>query len=117
MNAKELAKEFTDLCAKGEFAVAGERFWSDEVVSLEAMGEMPVATSKAAVKQKSAWFAANNQIHDLTIEGPFVHGNQFLVRFDIHLTPKGGSRTRMLEAGLFTVQDGKITEERFFPID
>ena len=41
MNTQELAKAFTDMCAKGELEAAGKKFWSDDVVSLEPMtGEM-----------------------------------------------------------------------------
>ena len=41
MNTKELAKAFTDLCAKGELDAAGKKFWSDDIVSREPMtGDM-----------------------------------------------------------------------------
>ena len=41
MNTQELAKSFTDMCAKGEFDAAGKKFWSDDVVSREPMtGDM-----------------------------------------------------------------------------
>jgi predicted ester cyclase len=47
-----------------------------------------------------------------------VHGDQFAVRFTMDVTPKtgdtAGQRMQMTEIGLYTVQGGKITEERFF---
>jgi ketosteroid isomerase-like protein len=46
--------------------------------------------------------------------GPFLHGDQFAVRFTLDVTQPNGERTVMEEVGVYTVRDGKITEERFF---
>jgi hypothetical protein len=43
-----------------------------------------------------------------------VHGDQFVVRFKIDMTPKGGQRMSLDEVGLYTVKNDKIIEERFF---
>jgi len=48
------------------------------------------------------------------VEGPYVHGDQFVVRFKMEVTPKGGKRMNLDEVGLYTVKNGKIVEERFF---
>lgn len=37
MDTKQVAEEFTRLCKAGKLEEAGERFWSDDVVSIEAM--------------------------------------------------------------------------------
>ena len=47
-------------------------------------------------------------------EGPFVHGDQFTLRFTMDVTPKGGARMTMDETALYTVKNGKVVEERFF---
>ena len=78
MNTQEIAKTFTDMCAKGE------------------------------------WWYANHEVHNAKVEGPYVHGDQFVVRFTMEVTPKGKSRLKLDEVGLYTVQNGKIVEERFF---
>lgn len=115
MTNQELANAFTDLCKKGEFDEAGKRFWSDEIASIEPMeGEMSNIKGRAAVEAKGAWWYANNEVHNVVVEGPYVHGDQFVVRFKMDLTPKGQARVSMDEVGLYTVRDGKITEERFF---
>ena len=58
---------------------------------------------------------ALRQIHGVQVEGPYVNGDQFVVRFKMDLTPKAtGERRTMDEVGLYTVKDGKIVEERFF---
>ena len=56
MNTQELAKAFTDLCAKGELEAAGKKFWSDDIVSREPMtGDMAVLKGRKAVEGKSEW--------------------------------------------------------------
>ena len=115
MTTLEIAKAFTELCVKGEFDKAGQTYWSDDVVSCEPMeGPMAHVKGRHAVETKSAWWYANNEVHSVKVEGPYVHGDQFTVRFTMEVTPKGQSITTMDEHGLYTVRDGKIVEERFF---
>lgn len=115
MSTQELAKTFTQLCKEGKFDEAGKRFWSENVVSREPMeGDMATLKGRAAVEKKGEWWYANHEIHGVKVEGPYVHGDQFVVRFAMDVTPKGGSRMSMDEVGLYTVKDGKIAEERFF---
>lgn len=115
MKTQELAQAFTQLCKEGKFEEAGKRFWSDEVVSREPMeGEMAMMKGRAALEKKGEWWYANNEVHSVKTEGPYVHGDQFVVRFTMDVTPKGGARASMDEVGVYTVKDGKIAEERFF---
>jgi hypothetical protein len=114
MNTKEIAKAFTDLCAKGEFDAAGQKFWSNDVVSLEDMpGDGARVEGRKGVEAKGAAWYANHTVHEARVEGPYVHGPQFAVRFILDVTPKGGKRISMDEIGLYTVANGKIVEERF----
>ena len=115
MNTQEIAQAFTAMCASGKFDEAGRAYGSDDVVSCEPMtGDMAQIKGRAAVEAKGAWWYANHEIHSVKVEGPYVHGEQFLVRFTMDVTPKGGARMGMDEMGLYTVRDGKIVEERFF---
>ena len=115
MSAQEIAKTFTELCKAGKFEAAGKQFWADDVVSLEPMtGDMARMQGRKALEAKSAWWAENNEVHGAKVEGPFVNGDQFVLRFEMDVTPKGKSRTKMTEVGLYTVKNGKVVEERFF---
>lgn len=115
MSTQDIANAFTQLCREGKFDEAGQRFWSDQVASLEPMGgEMAAVKGRAAVVAKGEWWYANHEVHKVEVGGPYVHGDQFVVRFTMEITPKGGQRTAMDEVGVYTVEDGKITEERFF---
>ena len=116
MTTQEIAEEFAALCKAGNFEEAGERFWADDVVSVEPMaGEMAVLKGKAAVKGKGDWWYANHDIHSAETFGPYVNGEQFALRFSLDVTQKAtGQRMQMEEVGLYTLRDGKVAEERFF---
>ena len=112
---QEIANDLVAMCKRGEFDASGEKYWADDVVSLEPMpGDMARIQGKAGVRGKGEWWYANHEIHGVEVEGPYVHGDQFVVRFKMDLTPKGGERIQMDEVGLYTIKDGKIVEERFF---
>jgi len=103
MNTQELAKAFTDLCAKGELEAAGKKFWSDDIVSREPMtGDMAELKGRKAVEGKNQWWNANHEVHNFKVEGPYVHGDQFVVRFKGEVTPKGQKRMHLDEVGLYT---------------
>ncbi len=116
MSAADIASDFTALCAAGKGEEAGDKYWADDVVSIEAMdGPMREVRGKAAVVGKSEWWFANNTVHGLEVKGPFVNGDQFAVHFHLDVTPKEtGQRMQMDEVGLYTVRNGKVVEERFF---
>jgi len=116
MTTAELAKAFTDLLKQNDHDGAAAKYNADNIVSYEAMeGPMAVCEGKEAVKQKGEWFYANHEVHSASAEGPYVNGDQFVVRFTMDITPKAtGQRATMDEVGLYTVKDGKIVEERFY---
>ena len=116
MTIQEIAADLVALCKAGKFDEAGEKYWADDVVSVEAMpGDMARLTGKDAARAKGEWWATNHEVHAFEVTGPFVNGDQFAVGFKMDLTPKAtGERTTMDEVGLYTVRDGKIAEERFF---
>jgi ketosteroid isomerase-like protein len=48
------------------------------------------------------------------VEGPYVNGDEFVVRFTMDVTPKAtGKRMKMDEVGVYSVKNGKIVAERF----
>lgn len=113
---KEIADDFTALCKAGKFDEAGEKYWSPDIVSLEATpGDMARIEGLAGVRGKGEWWAANHEVHSSTTEGPFLNGDQFALIFRMELTPKAtGERGKMDEVAVYTVKDGKVVEERFF---
>ncbi len=71
-----------------------------------------------AVKGKTDWWEQNHEVHGSEIDGPWPHGDRFIVRFKIDVTakagPMAGQRFTMDEAGLYTVKNGKVSQEEFF---
>ena len=115
MSTQDIAKDLVALCKEGKFDEAGEKYWADDVVSVEPMGDMPVSNGKSAAKAKGEWWTNNHEIHSVEVEGPYVNGDQFTVRFKMDVTMKGnGQRIKMDEHALYTIKDGRIAEERFF---
>ncbi|MDX8466998.1 nuclear transport factor 2 family protein [Mesorhizobium sp. VK23B] len=116
MTTAEIAKDFTELLKQGDSHSAAAKYNADDIVSYEAMeGPMAVCSGKEAVKQKGEWWEANHEVHGGSVEGPYVNGDQFALRFSFDVTPKStGERVTMDEVGLYTVKNGKISEERFY---
>lgn len=116
MTVQDIANDLVALCRAGDFERPGQKYWANDVLSVEAMpGDMAEVRGKDAVKGKGDWWAANHEVHSSEVEGPYVNGDQFVVRFKMDLTQKAsGERIQMDEVGLYTVKDGKIVEERFF---
>ena len=115
MTTQDIANDLVALCREGKFAESGEKYWAEDVLSVEAgEGDMAQMRGIDAARSKGEWWANNHEVHSVEIDGPFVNGDQFIVRFKMDLTPKDGARRVMDETGLYTIKDGKIAEERFF---
>ncbi len=115
MSTQDVAKSFTALCRAGKFDEAGHKFWSDKVVSIEPMtGEMARMEGVKALEKKGKWWAENNEVHGVRVEGPFVNGDEFTLRFEMDVTPKGKERTKMIEMALYKVKNDKVVEEKFY---
>lgn len=116
MTTEQIAKDFVALLKEGKHDEAANRFNADDIVSYENMpGPMAVCRGKEAVRQNGEWWVANHEMHDFSSEGPYLNGDQFAVRFHVDVTVKEtGERRVMDEVGLYTVDGGKIVEERFF---
>ncbi len=115
MTTTEIAADFAALCKAGKFDEAGEKYWATDIVSVEAMGPEPQSHGIEAARAKGVWWYENHEVHSAEATGPYVNGNQFIIRFKLDVTFKEtGARTVMDEDALYTVRDGKIVEERFF---
>ena len=118
MDTTAVAQSFTTLCKDGKFEEAGKQFWSPDIVSVEAFspnGGDLAARGIDAVNAKGEWWYSAHDIHGVDVAGPYVNGDQFILRFKMDVTNKdSGQRMQMDEDGLYTVRDGRIVEERFF---
>ena len=115
MSIQKVAQDFSDALKSGDYLKA-ETYWADDVVSVEAReGDMKEVRGREAVHAKGEWWTANHDVHSFNTAGPFINGEQFALFFAIDVTQKtSGERIKMDEVALYTVRDGKISEERFF---
>jgi len=115
MNTPEIAHGLVGLCQKGQFAEAVEKYYSPDVVSVEPTGDSRESQGLEAVKAKGDWWVANNIVHQMTVEGPYLGGDKFVVRFICDITFKPTGQRRLLdELGIYTVRGGRVVHEQFF---
>ena len=118
MSVKDVAEGLVTLCRAGKYDEASATYHADDIVSVEAMGPPGAdlaSRGRAAVEAKSKWWTDNHEIIDGTVEGPFLNGDQFSVRFAIDVKVKAtGAVHHMSEIALYTVKNDKVVEERFF---
>lgn len=118
MTNLEVGKKLVELCSAGKNQEAMQTLYADNIVSIEAAGPPGASLEtrgRAAVFEKSGQFGAAHEFHGAKCEGPWPHGDRFIVRFTYDLTQKAsGHRFTLDEAALFTVKDGKIVREEFF---
>ena len=118
MTTMEIGKDLVSLCKQGKNQEAIDRLYSPNIESVEPVampGMEQTQRGIAKIKGKNQWWEDNHEIHGIVAEGPFPHGDRFIVRFKYDVTPKHrGKRMTMDETGLYTVQNGKIVKEEFF---
>jgi hypothetical protein len=117
MTTAEVATQFVALCREGKFMDAVESLYSELVVSIEpmdyeGMGREMHGKESVTAKNRS-WFAGND-VHRVSVTGPFVSPEKFAVSYSFDWTRKAsGDRVGLNEVGVYTVTDGKISREEF----
>ena len=113
MSIEQFAQEF---CAavKEDREADYQAMWSDNIESMEpGDGPMSHVKGREQLMEKHKWWNENAEMHDFSMEGPFVVGEQFAVNYTMDVTMMG-ERTQSSETAVYSVAGGKITEERFF---
>ena len=113
MSIEQIAQDFFS-AVKEEREADYQAMWSDDIVSLEpGDGPMSQVNGRAQLIEKHNWWNENAEMHEFSMEGPFIVGEQFAVRYAMDVTMMG-ERSQSDETAIYTVKDGKIAEERFF---
>ncbi|MEM7327914.1 MAG: SnoaL-like domain-containing protein [Pseudomonadota bacterium] len=115
----QLGQTLIEHCKSHRETELQNQYYTEDAVSVEAMA-MPTGSAEAAgrdaIKAKNDWWYGAHDLHDMSVEGPFVHGtDRFSVIFDIDVTQKeSGERMQMREIATYHVNEhGKITREEF----
>ena len=116
---QEIASQFTAMMRAGQFVAAGDRYWADDVVSLEPadsrVGKRTTVSGVEATRTKCAASLGTADVDEIGIDGPFVTGNQFALFLDLMtVDPASGARRPFTEIALYTVRGHHIAEERHF---
>jgi hypothetical protein len=118
MTTLEIGNKLVELCKQGKNDQCIEMLYANDVVAVEAaaMPNMPAEQrGKQAILGKSKWWRENNEIHSASVEGPWPHGDRFIVKFHYDITSKADNKRHVMdETALYTVKDGKIVREEFF---
>src|ERR1700722_16928392 len=88
MTTQKIAHDLVAMCREGRFGEAGEKYWADDVVSVEAMGDTPESRGKSAARAKGEWWSSTFEVTESRVEGPYVNGDEFIVRFVMSTTNK-----------------------------
>ncbi|MBK5292137.1 MAG: nuclear transport factor 2 family protein [Acidobacteriia bacterium] len=117
MTTAEVATQLVALCREGKFVDAIETLYAHHVVSVEAMDYQGMGREmhgKEAVKGKNVGWFENNDVHSVSVTGPFVSPERFAVLYSFDWTSKAsGERVQLNEVAVYTVVDGKIAHEEF----
>lgn len=119
MNVKQIGDALVTACQNGKEADLLNTLYHPDAISVEAMdfsGAGRETMGVDGIRGKHAWWAENFEVHDATIIGPYVHGDdRFAVTFEMEATTKAtGERSKMKEVAIYHVADGKIVREEFF---
>ena len=118
MKTAEIAARLVELCRAGRNYEAHVELYSKDIVAVEAFappGQSREAHGIEAINAKGQWWVDNHELHSSSVEGPWPHGDQFIVRHSYDITNKPmNKRMQMDEMALYTVRDGKIVREEFF---
>jgi len=120
MSTEDVAMRLVELCKGTEWKKAVDELYANDIVSVEprAVANIPAEIQGIdRVRGKNDWWEKNMEVHDSKVSGPFVAGDNFVVRFDIDATDKNSKqRMQMSEVGIYTVKDDKVVRERFLPL-
>lgn len=118
MTLQEIANELVAGCRENRAQANLDRLYAPDAVSVEAMdmGGGTTTSGLAGIHGKHDWWEASFDTHSVTVDGPFLHGDdRFAVIFGMDTTNKAtGVRSQGREVAVYHVKDGKIVREEFF---
>ncbi len=120
---QEVAERLTSLCNDGMHHEAMVECYADNARHIEPT-EMPgspykrVTEGKQELLKMSEHWRNTTEVHSAKVSAPLINGNQFICESRTEVTfqdgPMAGQRTLLAETCLYTVEDSKIIEAKFF---
>lgn len=114
----DIAREYVDLCRRGEFDEAIARYFSPDhlhVESTDMSGPPTHMRGIEAMRENSRGFARIHDVHGVDVLGPFIGEGQFTVLFSIDTTFKPtGARSTIRKLDLYAVEGGSVVRSEVF---
>lgn len=117
MDITEVANELVAGCRENRTEENLDKLYAPDAQSIEAFdgpnGRVTVGID--GIRGKHQWWDSAFEVHDATVEGPWINGDSFSVIFGMDTTETAtGQRTQMREVAIYEVADGKIVKETFY---
>jgi hypothetical protein len=113
MTPKDIGARLVELLKSGDYETIYAEHYSPEAASVEADGTGSVGLDQIA--KKNEWWFGAHEVHGFEIADWYPSSRGFVVIYDLDFTEKAsGNRHNFREAGVYTVQDGKIVREEFY---
>ncbi|MGI5150432.1 nuclear transport factor 2 family protein [Plantactinospora sp. CA-294935] len=115
-----VAQRYVSLVQRGRFDLVAALLAPDmaRVAPIETGGEPVEVRGVPAIMANSRRLTADLDIHGVEIDGPFLAGDRFAVRFSFDETHRPtGVRTTSRKMSLYTVTDGLISREEVHYFD
>jgi hypothetical protein len=110
----EVAQAVVALARAGKLDEVEAVWLAPSLVSVEGLGASMAWSGKKNVLAKYRAWEADNEVHAMDVEGPWVGATGFAVKYKIDVSQKStGQRSQMEEIAVYTVKDGKIVREEF----
>lgn len=115
----QIGLDIATLCREEAYSTIYDKYYTDESRAIEAMswdGSDPVTVWVDALKQKAKKRAAMATTVSIKVSNPsFVNGKQFILWMEITTkNPDNWEQKTDAEYVLYTVEHGKVVEEKFF---
>jgi hypothetical protein len=108
---REVGESLVALFNAGKADEAEKTWYHRKIESIE--GDGSVFDGLKGVAEKSAWWCSENKIIEAKADGPFVCATGFTVIFTMKIERTDGTRMEFREAGVYTVEKGRIVREQF----
>lgn len=108
---REVGESLVALFNAGKADEAEKTWYHRKIESIE--GDGSVFDGLKGVAEKSAWWCSENKIVAAKAEGPFACSTGFTVIFTMTVDRADGTRMEFREAGVYTVEKGRIVREQF----
>ena len=115
-----IGRSFVQAMRERRGLVSVDEMYAESAQSIEAVvppvRQFRITKGRDAIKGKREDWLATHEIHELDVDGPYVHPpNRFGVRFHAEVTQKEtGRRMTLSEIAIYSVAEGKIVLEEFF---